>query len=89
MSSKMEQRESRMFVERAERRPVSLRGFALSPTRDCDIRVADLSYTGCQIDCDERLEQGEMVELRIVKRGAIEAEIRWFADGRAGVRFIG
>jgi hypothetical protein len=29
-----------------------------------------------------------VVELRILKRGAIEAEICWSADGRAGARFI-
>lgn len=89
MGTKMEQQDSSIFIERAERRPVSLRGFALSPSRDCDIRVADVSYTGCQIDCDDSFEQGEIVELRILKRGAIDAEIRWSADGHAGARFIG
>jgi hypothetical protein len=85
----MAQQKEKAFVERAERHPVSLRGFALSPTRDLDIQIADLSYTGCQLNCDQRFKTGEIVELRILKRGAIDAEIRWSADGRSGARFIG
>jgi hypothetical protein len=78
----------RTFVDRAERRPVSLRGYALSETRDSDIMVADLSYTGCQIRCADALKRGEVIELRVLKRGAIVAEIRWSAKDRAGARFI-
>jgi hypothetical protein len=76
------------FAERADRRPVSLRGFALSPTHDSDILVSDVSYTGCRFTSDDAFEEGETVELRILKRGAIEVEIRWSADGRAGARFV-
>ena len=77
------------FVKRAERRPVTMRGFALSETRDSDILVADLSYNGCRIHCDDRFRAGEVVELRVVKRGAVQAEIRWTAEGRAGAAFLG
>ena len=76
------------FAERAERRPVSLRGFALSKTHDSDILISDVSYTGCQFASGDPFKAGEIVELRIVKRGASQAEIRWAADGRAGARFI-
>ena len=76
------------FAERAERRPVSLRGFALSRTHDSDIMVSDVSYTGCQFTSGDAFEAGEIVELRLIKRGAIEAEVRWSAEGRAGARFI-
>jgi hypothetical protein len=78
-----------VFAERAERRPVSLRGFALSATHDSDILVSDVSYAGCQFTSDDAFAAGETVELRILKRGAAEAEIRWSADGRSGARFIG
>ena len=77
------------FPERAERRPVSLRGFALSATRDSDIVVSDVSYTGCQFTSADDFSEGEVVELRVIKRGAIEAEVRWADAGRAGARFIG
>ena len=78
----------KVFELRDERRPVSMRAFALSSTRDSDVTVADLSYTGCRLDSDESFEAGEVVELRIMKRGAIAAEIRWAANGRAGARFL-
>jgi hypothetical protein len=76
------------FAERAARRLVSLRGFALSATHDSDILVSDVSYTGCQFTSEDAFAAGETVELRILKRGAAEAEIRWSADGRSGARFI-
>ena len=76
------------FIRRAERRPVSLRGFALSPARDSDVQVSDLSYGGCQLRSGDEFEAGEVVELRIIKRGAVAAEIRWANQGRAGVRFL-
>jgi len=82
--------EARMktFVMRPERRPVAMRGFALSESRDSDVKVADLSYGGCQIHSADEFKAGEVVELRIIKRGAVDAEIRWTAEGRAGACFI-
>jgi hypothetical protein len=85
----MKKSKSNPFVERADRHPVSLYGFALSQTRDSDIRVRNLSYTGCQIVSGDKFAKGEVVELRIIKRGAMEAEIRWSAKGCAGARFLG
>ena len=79
---------TKTFITRAERRPVELRGFALGPKRDSDIRVFDLSYGGCRIHSDDAFKQGEVVELRIIKRGAAAGEIRWSAEGDAGVRFL-
>ena len=76
------------IVERAERRIVSLPGFALSTKHDADILVSNLSYTGCQFSSASRFKKGEIVELRILKRGAIAAEIRWAKGGRAGAHFI-
>jgi len=73
---------------RQERHPVKLRGFALGPGRDSDVEVADLSYDGCQIRSEDKFTEGEKVELRIIKRGAIEGQIRWSANGRAGLSFV-
>ena len=85
----MEHLELRTFVNRDERRPVDLRGFALSETRDSDVVVSDLSYGGCQIRSEDPLEAGEMFELRVVKRGASHVEVCWVRDDRAGARFVG
>ena len=79
---------TKTFIMRAERRPVELRGFALGPSRDSDVRLADLSYGVCRIESDDSFNEGEVVELRIIKRGAAAAEIRWSGDGHAGVRFL-
>ncbi|MFL6720676.1 MAG: PilZ domain-containing protein [Sphingomonas sp.] len=84
----MEDVEVRAFVVRDERRPVALRGFAMSATRDSDVTVDDLSYAGCQIRSADSFEQGETFELRVVKRGAAQAEICWVHNDRAGVRFV-
>ena len=79
---------SSKFMERAERRAVSLRGFALSAKHDADILVSDVSYTGCNFSSMDAFKAGEIVELRILQRGAISAEIRWSKGGRAGARFL-
>ncbi|HEX6783559.1 MAG TPA: PilZ domain-containing protein [Sphingomicrobium sp.] len=76
-------------VARDERRPVSLRAYVLSDTRDCDAVVSDLSYSGCQIETDAKLETGEQFELRVVKLGAIPVEVKWSNHGRAGAQFLG
>ncbi len=76
------------FTPRADRRNVSMRGFALSAKRDCDVQLCDLSYEGCGMRCEGKLNAGDVVELRIFKRGAIDAEIRWTAEGRAGAQFL-
>jgi hypothetical protein len=78
----------RAFVQRDERRSVDLRGFALSPTRDSDVKLADLSYGGCQIESSDGFRPGETFEVRVIKRGSMQAEVRWASKGRAGVRFI-
>ena len=78
----------RAFVARDERRQVSLRGFALSPTRDSDVTLSDLSYGGCQIHSADKFKRGETFELRIIKRGAVPVEVCWASEGRAGARFI-
>lgn len=85
----MERLELRSFVSRDERRPVNLRGFALSDTRDSDVILSDLSYGGCQIHSADAFEEGETFELRVLKRGASQVEVCWVRDDRAGARFLG
>lgn len=47
------------------------------------VRVEDLSFTGCRVRSQVRLQQGDVVEVEIpgVLEGAVPAEVRW-ASGR-------
>ena len=80
---------SKDLKPRSPRRPVTLRGFALSETHDADVVVSDLSYEGCRIQSSEKFKKGESVELRMLRVGQVQAEIRWTAKGKAGARFVG
>ena len=82
------QQAEKAFVERQDRRAVELRGFALGPKRDSNVCVSDLSYGGCQLHSEDAFRVGEVIELRVIKRGAIKAIIRWSAEGRAGALFL-
>jgi hypothetical protein len=75
-------------VERRERRPVSLRGFALREDGStAEILLLDLSYEGCGIETPIDFAPGESLQLSVLRRGAIEARVRWCADGKAGLVF--
>jgi hypothetical protein len=73
---------------------VNIRGIAMSPAsdtgsaRDSDIYLTDISYGGCQIRSADSFEPGEKVELRVFKRGLVQAEVRWVRDDRVGARFL-
>lgn len=73
---------------REERWHVNLRGFAINASRDADIFLTDLSYRGCQIQSSENFVPGERLELRVMRRGIVEAEVRWAKNGIAGAQFV-
>jgi hypothetical protein len=52
-----------------------------------EVTLLDLNYDGCGIETPTELELGEELKLAVVGRGLIDAEVRWFKDGRAGLRF--
>ena len=75
-------------VERGERRPVRMTGFALSVGgRTLDVHLIDLSYEGCRISTATKLGAGERIKLSVPRRGVIDAEVRWAKDGEAGLVF--
>ena len=75
-------------IERRERRPVSLRGLAIrADMSTVEIYLLDLSYEGCGIETPAELEAGEPIKLSVLRRGAIDAHVRWYKDGRAGLVF--
>lgn len=51
------------------------------------IELVDLNYGGCGIHTPVELRPGERVELTVVGRGSIPAEVRWYNDGHAGLDF--
>src|SRR6185295_1404942 len=73
---------------RAERRSVSMDGhILLAGGVTHDIIVTDLSYEGCGIETAAPLEPGQAVKLSVLRRGAMDAEVRWAKDGKAGLGF--
>lgn len=80
---------SRVWNQRGDRRRVELRGFALGDGIDADIDVWNLSYDGCRIRSAQPLKVGDELDLRIIGRGGVKGVVRWVAEDRAGIRFIG
>jgi hypothetical protein len=73
---------------RSPRRPVSLDGRLIrSDKSTTDIGLLDLNYDGCGIETPVALDTGEAVKLSVIGRGLIDAEVRWYRDGKAGLRF--
>ena len=77
-----------MPPERRERRPVAMRGFVDRENgTTVDVRLLDLSYEGCGIECLVPLSEGESVKLTGMRRGIINARVRWAEEGKAGLVF--
>jgi len=75
-------------MERRERRPVALQGYAaLDDGRTAEILVLDLSYDGCGIAIPIELQPERTIKLSVLGRGAIDAIVRWYANGKAGLIF--
>jgi hypothetical protein len=76
-------------AEREERRDVRMPGFAaFADGSTASITVLDLSYEGCAIACAVELSPGDPITLSVLRRGGIQAEVRWFKDGKAGLEFV-
>ena len=73
---------------RSARRPVSLDGYVLrADGMSVDISLLDLNYDGCGISTPVELAPGELLKLSVIGRGLIDAEVRWWKDGKAGLFF--
>lgn len=74
---------------RSERRAVRMRGFCvLEDGATHEIYVLDLSYEGCGVETTVPLEPGQAIKLSVLRRGAIDAVVRWYRDGKAGLSFV-
>src|SRR5215216_6196029 len=57
-------------LERRERRPVSMSGFAVLPGGlTHEILLLDLSYEGCGIETPVPLEAGQKIKISVLRRG--------------------
>ena len=66
-----------------------MRGFCvLEGGETHEIYVLDLSYEGCGIETPVPLEPGQAIKLSVLRRGAIDAVVRWYRDSKAGLSFV-
>lgn len=74
---------------RSQRQHASLHGELRWPDgQAAPVLVANISYQGCQVWCDRDLACGEAMTLSLPGRGTIDAQVRWTADGSAGMKFL-
>jgi hypothetical protein len=52
-----------------------------------DVRLLELSYEGCSIACAVELRPGDKIKLSVHGRGVIDAEVRRYSNGEAGIVF--
>lgn len=76
------------FPPRPDRRSVELSGYALlADGSTFEVTLANLSYEGCKVQTGTALAPGDRLKLSVLDRGLIQAEVRWFEDGFAGLVF--
>ena len=73
---------------REPRRGVTLSGFAaLEDGSTFPVTVLDLSYDGCRIETPIALLPQLKMTISVSRLGALDAVVRWYANGHAGLRF--
>lgn len=73
---------------RDDRRAVTLPGFVLlEDGTTFSITLLDLTYDGCKIATSVALLPGLKLKLSALSLGALDAHVRWYANGHAGLRF--
>lgn len=75
-------------ASREARRPVTLPAYALlEDDSTFSVTVIDLSYDGCKIETPFELPEGTALKLSVLQLGALDARVRWHAEGVAGLSF--
>jgi hypothetical protein len=72
-----------------ERRAASLRGWftRLYDQSIWDFLIINLSYGGCQLRTGAQLQVGEKLSLYVMRRGVIEATVKWRGGDSVGLEF--
>jgi hypothetical protein len=78
-----ERRRERRFSYRLDKPAYAL----LEDGAYVDVRLLDLTYEGCSIGCSVELTVGDKLKLSVHGRGVIEAEVRRYSNGQAGLVF--
>ena len=75
-------------ADREARFEIRLPGFAnLADRSTVSLIVADLSYEGCKVDTPVALLPGSRISLSVAQLGVLEATVRWYRNGKAGLSF--
>ena len=73
---------------REHRRTVVLPAHVLCANGEItSVEVLDLSYDGCSVETPVELPEGSTVKLSVSRLGTHDAQVRWYADGKAGLAF--
>ena len=52
------------------------------------VTIVDMTYDGCKVATPVPLDVASKVRLSVPKLGTLNAEVRWYANEHAGLRFI-
>jgi PilZ domain-containing protein len=76
-------------AEREDRRPVKVWATVLiSGANSISVTMLDMTYDGCKIATPAALPVGGKLKLSVPKLGILNAEVRWYANEQAGLRFL-
>ena len=74
---------------RGARRRVSLLAELAGETgQPFRVLVRNISYEGCELLSERRLDLGQALELEMPGAGKIKAQVRWVSGDRAGLCFL-
>ncbi len=73
---------------RNERRGIRLPAVArLTDGSAVNLKVVDLSHSGCKVETPVALAPGSCITVSVLELGVLDASVRWYVDGYAGLRF--
>ena len=74
--------------DRQDRRLVQLRGHAIvDGAQTIEVTVVNLTYDGCCVEAPIRLKPAQAIKLSVSGLGVIDAQVRWWKEGKAGLKF--
>lgn len=85
----MIERSRSQWLPRATRNSTSTTGIAYrSDGSWLRVQMTNLSYDGCHLLTEDRLDVGETLELVFTRMQHLNVQVRWVKDNEAGGRFL-